>query len=144
MLWQCFSCRKRFHPAKVLSSVCPVCGSDSIQEILGLDLSTTRMGILSDAMAIDSLLRCGVTWPDIFNLVWGLDPQALNAFPKKYRMIVSDILLEMTKEEESYDCIDKKLHHIIVELLYVAYEKQVYDYIGSEAKKMNANSRRGA
>jgi len=104
-------------------------------------------------MVIDILLRCvevdetgtilPVEWPDIFSLVWGVDPKILNTFPKEYRVVVSDILREMAKEEESNDYIDKKLHRIIIELLYVEYKKQVNDYVKAEILKMNVVNRQG-
>ncbi len=149
----CSYCKLRFIPSRsnLVPVICPVCHSPefcrevSPEPEMGrnFEQGAVAVGILSDAMAVDSLRRCGVDWPDIFNLVWGVDPKALNAFPKEHRMIVSDILSEMTKEEESDDYVDKKLHHIIVELLYFAYEKQVCDYVESETKKMDAANNRG-
>lgn len=143
-MWQCFSCNTRFIPEAYRPTIsCPACGSHATGEILACQGETYGSSpVPSDAMVIDSLLRCAVDWPNIFNLVWGVDPGALNCLPAKHRKIVSDILQEKVKEEESDDYIDKKLHHIIVELLYVAYEKQVYDYVDSEIEKMNAENNR--
>lgn len=156
-MWMCLDCGKQFYlsTAEVGMVVCPYCGSQDVQEpapcgscgpchVTPSVLSTFSPSTISDSMIIGNLEHYGVSWPDIFNLVWGINPMVLDVFSKEHRKVVADILLEQTKEEESDDPIEKKLHRIIAELLYVKYEKNINDYVEAAIKRMNAahNTRR--
>lgn len=83
-----------------------------------------------DAFIVNSLKKSGVEdWPTIFSLVWGDGMANGTAFPEAIREIVGTIAREEERKEESYDLVEKKLHSIIIDLLYVMYEKQVNDTV---------------
>lgn len=84
-----------------------------------------------DAFIMNSLVRCRVGSPTIFSLLWGDYMADRRCFPSELRKTVTDIILEEQKKEKSYDPEEKKLHSIIIDLLYVMYEKQVDDIVGS-------------
>lgn len=100
----------------------------------------------NDTFIINSLLRCaavedgktvGVDWPTIFSLVWGDEMTSNENFPDKLRIAVADVFLEIRKLEECLDPEERKIHSIVIDLLYLLYEKQVMETI--EAAKKAAN-----
>jgi len=94
------------------------------------EVSTIAL-IANDAFVMNSLGRCGVDYPTTFSLVWGDRIACSDGFPFELRKIVSDIIQEEEKKEESLDPWDKRLHGIVIDLLYVLYEKQVNDLVAN-------------
>ena len=92
-----------------------------------------------DAFIVNSLLRCvapdaegknnPVDYPTIFSLVWGDKMIDNENFPLELRTIVANIHYREKGKEECLDPIEKKLHDIIIDLLYILYEKQVNDLV---------------
>lgn len=80
-----------------------------------------------DAYIVNSLTKSEVDYPTIFSLMWGPVMACSDRFPPKLKKIVSDMLQEEKKKNESYDIDEKKLHQIIIDLLQVLYEKEVND-----------------
>jgi len=81
-----------------------------------------------DPFIMNCLVRCGIDSPVIFSLLWG-DKMACKDFPPELRKLVSDILQEEEKKKESYDLEEKKLHEIIIDLLQILYEREVYSVV---------------
>lgn len=78
-----------------------------------------------DILVLRSLLNCAISWPVAFSLIWGNEIATNMEFPSKLREIVQDIVQEEENREESLDSQEKQLHSIIIDLLWVLYEKQV-------------------
>lgn len=89
-----------------------------------------------DGYIVNALVRCSTfknfptrtpvpDWPTIFSLIWGDKMCHYSGFPVSLRQMVSDIMREERKREESYDSQEKQVHSIIIDLLYFMYEIQV-------------------
>lgn len=97
------------------------------------EVSTLDYGAISsvqkDGFILNGLKRCGVDYPTMFSLLWGDNMAKDVVFPAVLRKLVTDIIQEIERKEKSYDLAEKKLHGIIINLLYVLYEKQVNDIV---------------
>lgn len=79
----------------------------------------------NDSYVMGSLLRCGVDLPIIFSLMWGDDLSNNKLFPRRLREIVTDIIQEEEKRDDSSDSFEIKVHNIAIELLWFLYEREV-------------------
>lgn len=85
--------------------------------------------IMEDAFLISSLLRCGLDMPRIFGLVWGDKICTVEGFPLEIRTLVDDIIQEEIKKKESVDSQEKRLHSVIIDLLWLLYQKCVNEFV---------------
>ena len=156
-MWMCYSCDRHFRYFFRLNGevLCPYCGSSDITEIekgsslanqkpypyqVKSEVDTLGYGAMSsvqkDGFIMNGLKKCGVDCPTMFSLLWGDDMANGVAFPVALRKLVTDIIQETERKEESYDLTEKRLHSIIIDLLHVMYEKQVNDIVKRAKEKV--------
>ena len=129
-MWICNDCMRRFNLVKIQKEVfCPFCGSVNVRVGLPEEGSLMDNILIDDQVIVRSLLRCGVDYSTIFNLVWGEKMIDNEEFPLELRTVVANIYYREKGKGECLDPIEKKLHGIIIDILYVLYEKQITDLV---------------
>jgi len=91
----------------------------------------------NDSYIMNSLMKCGVSWPVIFSLIWGDTLINNKEFPVKIRELVLDITQEEKKKNSSSDSLERRIHSIAIELLQLLYKREVNDMCEKVMKNAN-------
>ena len=96
-MWKCLDCGREIDIVNTDDGLtCPYCGSKDVTEMSGeipysYQVSSVTTPREDDQVIVRSLLRCGVDYPTIFNLVWGEKMIDNEEFPLELRTVIANI-----------------------------------------------------